>query len=150
MDLILLEKVKNLGDLGDTVKVRPGYGRNYLLPKGKALAATPDNLKVFETRKAELIKKAEDSLSAARMRAQKLAGAVVTVRALAAEEGRLYGSVGPAEIARAASTGGFDVHKSEIDLPNGPIRVIGTYQAVARLHSEVTADITVVVEEEKG
>ena len=150
MELILLEKIKNLGDLGDTVKVKPGYGRNFLLPTGKALPATEANRAVFEQRKAELLKKAEAALSAAKQRAAKLNGVTLTVRALAAEEGRLYGSVGPSEIARAATARGFEVQKSEIDLPGGPIRVLGTYPAVIRLHSEVAVDVTVVVEEEKA
>lgn len=150
MELILLEKVKNLGDLGDTVKVRPGYGRNYLLPLGKALPATEANRKVFEERKAELLKKAEASLGAARLRSEKLKGLTLTVKALVADEGRLYGSIGPIEIARAAEVKGVHLERSEIDLPNGPIRVIGTYQAVARLHSEVSVEFTVTVEEEKA
>ena len=99
MELILLQKVKNLGDLGDTVKVKSGYGRNFLLPQGKALSATEANRKVFEERKAELVKKANDSLNGAKIRAEKLAGVVIKVRALAAEEGKLYGSVGPRDIA---------------------------------------------------
>ncbi|MDI3259548.1 MAG: 50S ribosomal protein L9 [Sinobacteraceae bacterium] len=150
MEVILLEKVKNLGDLGDTVKVKPGYGRNWLLPQGKALPATESNRKLFEARKAELIRKAQDSLNAAKMRAEKLAGAVITVKALAAEEGRLYGSVGPNDIARAAEAQGFEIKKSEIDMPDGVIRQIGTYSVVARLHTEVEVALTVVVEEEKG
>ncbi|MBL6748983.1 MAG: 50S ribosomal protein L9 [Nevskia sp.] len=150
MELILLEKVKNLGDLGDTVKVKSGYGRNFLLPQGKALPATTANRKVFEERKAELLKKAQDSLSAARMRAEKLTGAVIRVKALAAEEGKLYGSVGPNEIARAAAAQNLDLRKSEIDMPEGAIRLIGTYTVVARLHTEVEANLTVVVEEEKA
>lgn len=150
MELILLEKVKNLGDLGDTVKVKSGYGRNYLLPQGKALPATENNRKVFEERKAELLKKAQDSISAAKMRAAKLAGAVVKVQALAADEGKLYGSVGPADIARAAEEQGLDLRKSEIDMPDGVIRLIGTYNVVARLHTEVEVAITVVIEEAKG
>lgn len=150
MDLILLEKIKNLGDLGDTVKVKPGYGRNYLLPKGMALPATDGNRKAFEERKAELMKKAQDSVNAAKMRAAKIEGKSVTVRALAAEEGKLYGSVGPAEIARAAEAAGIDVHKSEIDLVEGPIRVLGSYVARVRLHTEVEVDLAVLVEEEKG
>jgi large subunit ribosomal protein L9 len=150
MELILLEKVKNLGDLGDVVKVKPGYGRNFLLPQGKALTATESNRKVFEERKAELLKKASDSLSAAKMRAEKLAGAVVKVKALAAEEGKLYGSVGPADIARAAEAQGLDIEKREIDMPEGAIRVIGTYTVVVRLHGEVETSVTVVVEEEKA
>src|ERR1700751_3473723 len=98
MELILLEKVVNLGDLGDTVKVRSGYGRNFLLPQGKALPATEENRKVFEARKAELVKKSEMSLNAAKIRAGKITGLTLTVRALTAEEGRLYGSVGAGEI----------------------------------------------------
>ncbi|MDE0854998.1 MAG: 50S ribosomal protein L9 [Nevskia sp.] len=150
MELILLQKVKNLGDLGDTVKVKSGYGRNYLLPQGKALSATEANRKVFEERKAELVKKAADSLNAAKLRAEKLAGAVIKVRALAAEEGKLYGSVGPNDIARAAEAQKLDLKKSEIDMPDGAIRLIGTYQVVARLHGEVEVALTVVVEEEKA
>jgi len=150
MELILLEKVKNLGDLGDIVKVKSGYGRNFLLPQGKALTATADNRKVFEERKADLLKKATDSLSGAKMRVEKLAGAVIKVVALAAEEGKLYGSVGPNDIARAAAAQGLDLKKSEIDMPDGVIRVIGTYNVVARLHTEVEVALTVVVEEEKA
>ncbi|MGH8455537.1 MAG: 50S ribosomal protein L9, partial [Stenotrophobium sp.] len=101
MQVILLEKVKKLGDLGDTVNVKPGYGRNYLLPNGKALPATDANRKVYETRKAELIKKSADSLSASKLRAEQIAGKSVTIKALAAEEGKLYGSVGPADVVRA-------------------------------------------------
>ena len=150
MELILLEKVKNLGDLGDVVKVKSGYGRNFLLPQGKALTATESNRKVFEERKAELVKKANDSLNAAKLRAEKLAGAVIKVKALAAEEGKLYGSVGPADIARAAEEQGLDIEKREIDMPEGAIRLIGTYTVVVRLHTEVETSVTVVVEEEKA
>jgi large subunit ribosomal protein L9 len=150
MELILLEKVKNLGDLGDTVKVKPGYGRNFLLPQGKALPATAENRKVFETRKAELIAKASESVNAAKMRAAEINGVTVSVRALAAEEGKLYGSVGPHDIARAAAAQNVDIRKSEIDMPNGVIRVLGTYKVKVRLHTEVEADLTVVVEEQKG
>lgn len=150
MEVILLEKVKNLGDLGDTVKVKPGYGRNFLLPQGKALPATPDNLKVFEARKAELIKKATDSLGAAKMRAGQLAGKTLTVKALTAEEGKLYGSVGPSDIVRAAEAAGLELKRSEIEMPSGPIRQIGSYPITVRLHTEVDCELTVVVEEEKA
>jgi len=150
MDLILLEKIKHLGDLGDVVKVTPGYGRNYLLPKGKALSATAANKSVFEARKAELVKKANDSVAAAKIRAGKLEGAVVTVRVLASEEGKLYGSVGPAEIERAALAQKIELDKSEINLLNGPIRQAGEHKVVARLHSEVEVEITVKVEKEKA
>ena len=150
MDVILLEKVKNLGDLGDTVKVKPGYGRNFLLPQGKALPATKANLKVFEARKADLLKKATDSLSAARMRAEQLSGKTLTIKALTAEEGKLYGSIGVSDIVRAAQAAGFDLKKAEIDLPTGPLRQIGSHPVTVRLHTEVETSITVTIEEEKA
>ncbi|EIT68220.1 MULTISPECIES: 50S ribosomal protein L9 [Hydrocarboniphaga] len=150
MQVILLEKVKNLGDLGDVVKVAPGYGRNFLLPKGIALSATEGNRKVFEERKAELVKKSQDSLNAAKLRAEKLAGKTIKVKALASDEGKLYGSVGPAEIVRAAELLGLSVEKSELDLVDGPIRQTGSYDIAVRLHSEVETSLTVVVEEEKA
>jgi large subunit ribosomal protein L9 len=150
MDVILLEKVKNLGDLGDTVKVTPGYGRNFLLPQGKALPATPGNVKVFEARKAELLKKATDSLSAAKMRAQQFAGKTLTIKALTAEEGKLYGSIGPSDIVRAAQAAGLELKKAEVDMPTGPIRQIGSSPVTLRLHTEVEASITVAIEEEKA
>ena len=150
MEVILLERIKKLGDLGDTVKVKPGYGRNFLLPQGKALPATEANRKVFEARKADLIKKAGDSLNAAKARAEKLAGKSVVVKARAADEGKLYGSVGPADIVRAAAAQGVDVEKSEIDLVSGAIRQTGSYDVVVRLHTEVETSLTVVVEEEKA
>ena len=149
MELILLEKIKHLGDLGDVVDVKPGYGRNYLLPQGKALQATTSNKKVFEDRKAELVKKAVDSVNAAKARAAKLEGAVVVVTALASEEGKLYGSVGPAEIARAAEGQKLDIEKSEINLIAGPIRTTGEVKVLARLHSEVEVEFTVKVDAER-
>jgi large subunit ribosomal protein L9 len=150
MDVILLEKVKNLGDLGDTVKVKPGYGRNFLLPQGKALPATKGNLKVFEARKAELVKKAGDSLNAAKMRAAQFSGKTLTIKALTAEEGKLYGSIGPSDIVRAAQAAGMELKKAEVDMPTGPIRQIGSSPVTLRLHTEVEATLTVVVEEEKA
>ena len=116
MEVILLEKVKKLGDLGDTVKVKSGYGRNYLLPQGKALPATDANRKVFEARKAELIKRSADSLNAAKLRAEKLAGKTIVVKALSAEEGKLYGSVGPADVVRAAEAQGLDIKKGDFPM----------------------------------
>ncbi|TDU22455.1 LSU ribosomal protein L9P [Panacagrimonas perspica] len=150
MQVILLEKVKNLGDLGDTVKVKSGYGRNFLLPQGKALPATEPNRKVFEARKAELVKKANDSINAAKIRAEKIAGKTLTIKALASEEGKLYGSVGPAEIAAAAAALKLDVEKSEIDMVTGPIRTTGTFAVAVRLHSEVETSLNIVVEEQRG
>jgi large subunit ribosomal protein L9 len=150
MDVILLEKVKNLGDLGDTVKVKPGYGRNFLLPQGKALPATKGNLKVFEARKAELLKKATDSLSAAKMRAEQLSGKALTIKALTAEEGKLYGSIGVSDVVRAAAAAGIELKRSEVDMPTGPIRQIGSHPVTIRLHTEVETSITVTIEEEKA
>ncbi|MGH8460972.1 MAG: 50S ribosomal protein L9 [Stenotrophobium sp.] len=150
MDIILLEKVKKLGDLGDTVKVKPGYGRNYLLPQGKALPATEANRKTFEARKAELVKKAGDSLNAAKLRAEQITGKTVVVSMLAGEEGRLYGSVGPLEVVEAAEKLGLNLKKSEVDMLSGPIRQTGAYEIAVRLHSEVELTLKVVVEEAKA
>jgi large subunit ribosomal protein L9 len=150
MEVILLEKVKNLGDLGDIVKVKSGYGRNFLLPQGKALTANEANKKVFEARKADLLRKSQESLKAAKMRAEQLAGKTVTVKALAAEEGKLYGSVGPGDIVRAANEQGIELKKSEVDMVSGPIRQVGTYTVAIRLHTEVETSVTIVVEEEKA
>lgn len=147
MELILLERVKNLGDLGDTVKVKGGYGRNYLLPKGMALPATDSNRKIYEQRKAELVKKAQDSLNAARERATHIDGLTLNVPMLASDEGKLYGSVGAAEIVQAASLIDIDLKRHEVDLPDGPIRTTGSFSVVARLHSEVTVHFTVIVVE---
>jgi large subunit ribosomal protein L9 len=150
MEVILLEKVKNLGDLGDVVKVKSGYGRNYLLPQGKALTANEANKKVFEARKAELLKKSQESAKAAKMRAEAIAGKTITVKALAAEEGKLYGSVGPADIVRAAGEQGIELRKSEVDMINGPIRQVGSFTVAIRLYTEVETSLTVIVEEEKA
>jgi large subunit ribosomal protein L9 len=150
MQVILLEKVKNLGDLGEEVKVKSGYGRNFLLPQGKALPATDSNRKVFETRKSELVKKAADSLNAAKFRAEKVGGKTLTIKALASEEGKLYGSVGPAEIVHAAEAAGLDLQKSEIDMVTGPIRATGTFAVAIRLHSEVETSLNIVVEEQRA
>ncbi|HEY0974001.1 MAG TPA: 50S ribosomal protein L9 [Solimonas sp.] len=149
MDVILLEKIKKLGDLGDTVKVKPGFGRNFLLPQGKALPATAANRKVFEARKAELVAKAGESLNAAKLRAEQIAGKTVTLKALAAEEGKLYGSVHPADIVRVAEAQGLSLKKSEIDLVS-PIRQIGSYTIGVRLHTEVETSITLQVVEDKA
>lgn len=150
MQVILLEKMKKLGDLGETVKVKAGFGRNYLLPQGKALPATEENRKVFEARKAELIGKSQDSINAAKLRAEKLAGLTVTIRALTSDEGKLYGSVGPAEIVHAAAEKGVDLHRNEIDMISGPIRATGTFTVAVQLHPEVESSLTVVVEDQKS
>ena len=150
MDLILLEKIKHLGDLGDVVKVKPGYGRNYLMPKGKALPATKANKEVFEVRKAELVKKASESVAAAKIRASKIEGMTFVVRVLASEEGKLYGSVGPTEIERAAAGQKVELDKSEINLVGGPIRNVGEHKVLVRLHSEVEVEVTIKVEAQKA
>ena len=128
MDVILLEKVANLGSLGDKVKVKAGYGRNFLLPYGKAVAATADNLKAFEERRAELEKAAAEKLSAAQARGEALEGASVTITSKAGEEGKLFGSIGVRDIADAITATGTDVEKSEVRLPEGPLRVVGEYE----------------------
>lgn len=150
MQVILLEKVKGLGDLGDSVKVRSGYGRNFLLPQGKALPANDANRSVFEARKADLVKKASDSINAAKIRAEAVAGKTLTIKALASDEGKLYGSVGPAEIVDAAAAMKIELLKSEIDMVTGPIRATGSFAVAVRFHSEVETSITVVVVEQKS
>lgn len=148
MEIILLEKIKNLGDLGDTVKVRPGFGRNYLVPQGKALAATEANRAVFEQRKAELVRKAEESINAAQMRAKGINGKTVTIAARVADESKLYGSISPNDVVAAAAEAGIELAKAEIDMPEGPLRNTGTYELEIMLHTEVTAVLTVEVIEE--
>ena len=145
MDVILLEKVANLGSLGDKVKVKAGYGRNFLLPYGKAVAATADNLKAFEERRAELEKAAAEKLSAAQARGEALEGASVTITSKAGEEGKLFGSIGVRDIADAITATGTDVEKSEVRLPEGPRRVVGEYEIELQLHSDVTVHINLAV-----
>jgi len=145
MDVILLEKVANLGSLGDKVKVKAGYGRNFLLPYGKAVAATADNLKAFEERRAELEKAAAEKLAAAQARGEALEGASVTITSKAGEEGKLFGSIGVRDIADAITAAGTDVEKSEVRLPEGPLRVVGDYEIELQLHSDVTVHINLAV-----
>lgn len=149
MDVILLEKIKRLGDLGDQVKVKPGYARNFLLPQGKALPATEANRAVFEARKAELVRKAQESLNAARIRAQAIAGKVLTIRVLASEEGKLYGSVNVSDIIEAARAQGLELQRNEV-LLSAPIRTVGSYDVAISLHSEVETSVTVVVESQRS
>lgn len=149
MEVILLEKVENLGNLGDKVKVRSGYGRNYLLPHGKATTATPENIKAFEERRAELEKAAADSLAEANARKEKIEGATVTIKAKAGDEGKLFGSVGAGEVADAVSqAAGVEVEKREVRMPSGPMRSVGEYEVELHLHSDVNVAVTVVVEAE--
>ncbi len=145
MEVILLEKVANLGSLGDKVKVKAGYGRNFLLPYGKAVPATEANLKAFEERRAELEKAAAEKLSAAQARAEALEGAAFTISSKAGEEGKLFGSIGVRDIADAITAGGTEVEKSEVRLPEGPIRVTGEYEIELQLHTDVTVTVQLAV-----
>lgn len=145
MDLILLEKVQNLGDLGDLVKVKAGYGRNFLVPQGKAVLATKDNLAAFEARRAELEAAAQDRLGKAEARAAGLVDVVVEMAANASEEGNLYGSIGPREIAAAVSELGHELNKSEVIMGEGPIRMVGEFEVTVHLHADVETQIKVVV-----
>jgi large subunit ribosomal protein L9 len=149
MELILLEKVRNLGNLGDKVKVKPGYGRNYLLPQGKAVRVNAENLAAFEARRAEYEAKANKLLSDANARQAKLTDVTVTIAANASPEGKLYGSVGPREIADALQAAGHDIHKGEVIQGEGPIRHIGEFDVVISLHADVQNTIKVVVVPEK-
>jgi large subunit ribosomal protein L9 len=146
MQVILLEKIDNLGSIGDLVKVKSGYARNFLIPKGKATVATPDNISKFEERRAELERRAADEVNAAKARAKKLEGQAVRIRAQAGPEGKLFGSIGTVDIAEAVSALGFEVERSEVRLPEGPLRVVGDHEVELHLHSEVNVTITVAVE----
>ena len=148
MQLILLQKVTNLGNLGDKVNVKPGFGRNFLVPQGKAVPATAANLAEFEARRAEYEAKANDALAAAEARKARLEGAVVTIHANASTEGKLYGSVGPREIAEALTKAGTEVGKSEVVMGEGAFRNVGEYEVVVHLHADVETPVKVVIEAE--
>ena len=145
MEIILLEKIANLGTLGDRVKVKPGYARNFLIPKGKATEATSANLARFEARRAELERVAAEALAKAKARAEQLAELIVTLSVKTGSEGRLFGSVGPADIADAVSAAGIELQKQEVRLPTGSIRQIGEYDVDLHLHGEVKTQIRVNV-----
>ena len=149
MEVILLQKVANLGNIGDRVKVKPGFGRNFLLPQGKAALATAANVEKFEERRTELEKRAADDLSAARTRAARLEGHALTITAKVGGEGKLFGSIGTADIAEALSADGIEVERSEVRLPGGPIRLIGEHHVKVHLHSDVEVDLTVTVAAEE-
>jgi large subunit ribosomal protein L9 len=145
MNVILLEKVQNLGDLGENVNVKSGYGRNYLIPKGIAVPATPVNVEKFEARRAELEKIASEKLAAAESRKQSMSGLVVEITHNAGEEGKLFGSIGTAEIADAITSRGVEVSKREVKLPNGPIRQVGDHEIEIELMSDVVASVVIKV-----
>ncbi len=149
MNVILLDNVENLGKIGDLVKVKPGYGRNYLLPQGKAALATDVNIKQIESRRAELESAAAGELDAAKARAASLEGMELVIQANAGPEGKLFGSVGPIDIADALDKVQADVQRSEIRLPEGPLQELGEFPVGVHLHPEVNVDITIrIVEKE--
>ncbi len=148
MDLILLEKVQNVGDLGDLVKVKSGFGRNYLVPQGMAVPATKENLAQFEARRAELEAAAKEKLGQAEARQSGLAEVVVEISANASEEGKLYGSIGPREVAAAVSEQGHEITKAEVIMGEGPIRTVGEFDVVVQLHADVDTLVKVIVNPE--
>ena len=148
MEVILLEKVENLGSLGDRVHVKPGYGRNFLIPSGKATPATEEHIKAFEARRAELEKTAADALSEAEARRDKLGDMTITIKAKAGDEGKLFGSIGTADIAAAIVADGVEVERSEVRLPEGAFRQLGEYRVQIHLHTDVNTELTLVIEAE--
>ncbi len=145
MELILLEKVQNLGDLGETVNVKPGFGRNYLMPQGKAVPATEENIAKFEARRAELEAAAVERLGGAEARRAAIADVEIEITANASEEGNLYGSIGPREIADAVTALGHTLNKSEVIQGEGPIRNTGEFEVLIQLHADVETTIKVTV-----
>jgi len=148
MEVILLEKVENLGSLGDRVHVKPGYGRNFLIPSGKATPATEEHIKAFEARRAELEKTAAEALSEAEARRDRLADMVITIKAKAGDEGKLFGSIGTADIAAAIVAEGVEVERSEVRLPEGAVRQLGEYTIQLDLHTGVDTELTLVIDPE--
>lgn len=145
MQIILLEKIANVGNLGDVVKVKDGYARNFLIPQGKAKRATPENLKVIEARRAELEKAAADKLAGAQALAEKIEGSVLRITQKAGVDGRLFGSVTNADIVEALKAQGVDVEKAMVRMPTGPLKQIGDHPVSVALHTDVSANITVTV-----
>ena len=148
MNVILMERIANLGDLGEEVSVKAGFARNFLLPKGMAVQANEANRQVFEERRAELERAANEKLGEAQARAEKLTDLTLTMAVKAGEEGRLYGSVGTQDIANALEAQGYEVARSEVRMPEGGIRSLGDYTSDLQLHSDVTVTIQLAVEEE--
>ena len=147
MQVILLEKFGKLGDIGDKVKVKAGYGRNYLIPQGKAVFATEKNIEVFESRRAELEANARERLDSAQIRASKLAEiGTVKIKAIAGDEGKLFGSIGPKEIEQAIIGAGGEVTRSEINLPEGSFRSLGSFEVDIKLHFDIVQTISLVIE----
>ena len=150
MELILLQKVANLGNIGDRVRVKSGYGRNHLLPKGKATLATAQNIARFEARRAELERSAHDELARAQQRAEALKEFKLTIHAKAGSEGKLFGSVGTADIAEAATAAGHSLARSEVRLPGGPLRAVGEHTVQLHLHADVEVELPVIIVAEEA
>jgi len=150
MEVILLEKIANLGNIGDRVKVKSGFGRNFLLPKGKATMATQANIAEFEARRAELERKQADELAAARARVAQLESLTLRISAKAGSEGKLFGSLGTVDIAEACTAAGVPIERSEVRLPAGPIRTIGEHQIDLHLHTDVNVTIRLEVVPEEA
>ena len=149
MEIILLEKIENLGVMGDKVTVKPGYGRNYLVPQGKAAPATAENIAEFEARRAELEKISAAALKAAEKRRDQLADKHIIITAMAGEEGKLFGSIGTAEIAGSISGTGVEVERNEVRLPEGAFRMLGDYEVQLHLHTDVNVAVKLTIEAEK-
>lgn len=150
MQVILLEKIGKLGDLGQQVHVKPGYGRNFLIPSGKAVPATPANIEKFEAQRAELEKAQEEVLATAQARAEKLNELEVTIQRKTVSEDRLFGSVGVTDIVDAITGTGQEVTRHEVRLPDGPFRSLGEYEVELHLHADINARIKLTVEAEQG
>lgn len=148
MQVILLEKVQNLGALGDTVDVKPGFARNFLLPKGKAVVATASSMAEFEARRSELEAQAAEGVTRAQARAAAIEGTTITVHRKAGDEGKLFGSVGAADVADALTATGTEVQRSEVRLPSDTIRQLGEFAVELQLHPDVVATVTLMVEAE--
>lgn len=145
MDIILLQRIKNLGKLGDKVSVKAGYGRNYLIPQGKAVSATQANTAAFEARRAELEKQEAEVLASAQARAAQLNEVNVVITAKAGDEGKLFGSIGTRDIADALTASGIEVDRAEVRLPNGALRHTGEFHVAVQLHHDVTAEVLVTI-----
>jgi large subunit ribosomal protein L9 len=145
VDVILLQRIKNLGQLGDKISVKPGYGRNFLIPQGKAVAATEANTAAFEARRAELERAEAAQLTSAQERAAQLAEVNVVITAKAGDEGKLFGSVGTRDIADALTASGLEIDRSEVRLPNGALRHTGEFNIAVQLHHDVMAEVLVTI-----
>ena len=145
MDIILLQRIKNLGKLGDKVSVKAGYGRNYLIPQGQAVAATESNTAAFEARRAELEKAEADVLAAAQARADELNEVNIAITSKAGDEGKVFGSIGTRDIADALTSAGLTVDRAEVRLPNGALRHTGEFNIAIQLHHDVTAEVLVTI-----